>query len=265
MTFDDLKKLTTGFIKGWKKGKLKETLRDTAQIAMDEKIKNIELEEKIRLLEDENRVLKGEKKKPKIKPVNSSDINPKKKKKHKKKPKKKNLEIDEYRELDVNKEDLPVDAKFIGTREITVQEIIFQRNNIRFTIKRYYSKELGKVLEGEIPLEYKGKEFGPELRSFVLYQYYKCRVPHRKILEMLSDWGIEMSKGTLCSILNKLSGDFKEDLSSARDAGIKKSSQVHIDDTSARYNGLNVFTFGVSNKYFTSFSTLFRKKIDVQL
>ncbi|MDA9189357.1 hypothetical protein N9O57_00065 [bacterium] len=53
MAFDDLKKLTTGFIKGWKKGKLKETLRDTAQIAMDEKIKNADLENKLEQLQDE--------------------------------------------------------------------------------------------------------------------------------------------------------------------------------------------------------------------
>ena len=76
MALDDLKKLTSGFIKGWKKGKLKETLKETAELAIEEKIKNAELEEKIAGLQDEIRRLKGEKKKPKIKPANTSDLNP---------------------------------------------------------------------------------------------------------------------------------------------------------------------------------------------
>ena len=69
MALDDLKKLTSGFIKGWKKGKLKETLKETAELAIEEKIKNAELEEKLAGLQDEIRRLKGEKKKPKIKPT----------------------------------------------------------------------------------------------------------------------------------------------------------------------------------------------------
>ena len=69
--------------------------------------------------------------------------------------------------------DLPPDAKFIGKRKIIIQDMIIQRNNIEFTINRYWSEELGKVIEGKIPDEFKGSEFGPSLRSFTIYQYYK--------------------------------------------------------------------------------------------
>ena len=100
MALDDLKKLTSGFIKGWKKGKLKETLKETAQLAIDEKVKNAELEEKNRLLQDEIRRLKGEKKKPVIKPKNTKDLNPTPKKPHKKRSKKKDFEIDEVVEVE---------------------------------------------------------------------------------------------------------------------------------------------------------------------
>jgi hypothetical protein len=37
------------------------------------------------------------------------------------------------------------------------------------------------MIEGEIPEAFKGHQFGPVLRIFVLYQYYKNRVPHEKI------------------------------------------------------------------------------------
>lgn len=255
MAFDDLKKLTTGFIKGWKKGKLKEKLQETAQVAIEEKVKNSELEEKVSDLQDEIRRLKGEKKKPKIKKANTKDLNPASKKPRTKKEKKKNIEIDEEVELNVDRDELPKDAKFVGTRDVVVQELIIKRRNIKFVMKRYYSKSLGKVLEGQIPEEFKGREFGPQLISFILYQYYKNRVPHKKIIEMLSDWGIEISAGTVCSILNNLKEDFSIDLKSARDAGLKKSSTLHIDDTGAKINGVNGYTFGISNKYFTQYDT----------
>ena len=250
MSFNDLRNITKGFIKGWKKGKLKEKLMDAAQHALDEKIKNAELEEKLGQLEDEIRRLKGEKAKPKIKPNSTKDLNPPPKKPREKKEKKNKLEIDEEIECDVDKEELPSDAKFVGTRDVVIQEIVIQRRNIKFKIKRYYSKLLGKVFEGQVPDDFKGSEFGPQLTSFILYQYYKCRVPHNKIKMMLADFGIEISAGTICNIVNHLKGDFEEDLLSARNAAIIKSSQVHIDDTGARFNGQNYFTFGVSNRFF---------------
>ena len=260
MAIDELWRMTTGWVKGWKKGKLKEKLQETAKIAYDEKIKNIELTETLGQLQDEIKRLKGEKTKPNIKPANTNkDLNPSPKKKHKKREKKKDLEIDETIVVDVNKEDLPSDAKSIGERDIVIQEIIIKRRNIKFVIKRYYSKELGKTFEGKVPDEYRGRSFGPQLISFVLYQYYKCRVPHDKIITILKDFGVDMSAGTLCMILNDLKSDFKDDLSSVRDAAIKKDSKVHIDDTGARINGINAYTFGVSNNYFTQFTTVFEK------
>ena len=259
MAIDDLLNLAKGLLDGWNNGKLKRTLKQTAQVALDKSVEVSQLEEKLRQKEDEIRRLKGEKSKPEIKPTNTSDLNPAPKKNHQKKHKKSELEIDQRIETDIDKEDLPKDAKFIGTRKIVIQEMIIKRNNIEFTINRYWSAELGRVIESKVPESFQGSEFGPALRSFILYQYYKNRVPHLKIIQMLSDWGIEISKGTVCNILNKNSEIFIEDLSSARSAAIKRSSQVHIDETGARFAGTQAYTFGASNKFFTSFTTGFEK------
>lgn len=259
MGFDDLVFLAKGLVKGWNKEKLEKKIQETAIEALDNRIKNAELEEKVQQLEDEIRRLKGEKPKPEIKPTNTKDLNPPDKKKHKKKSRKSDLEIDEKIKLDVDKDELPKDAKFIGTRTIIIQDMIIKRNNIEFTINRYWSDELGRAIEGKIPDEFKGSEFGPSLRSFILYQYYKNRVPHQKIIEMLFDWGIEISKGTVCNILNECKEVFTEDLKSARDSALKKSSRVHIDETGAKFKGIRGYTFSVSNKFFTSFTTGFEK------
>jgi hypothetical protein len=255
MAIDDLVSLAKGILDGWNNGKLKRTLKRTAQEALDARIKNLELEEKLRQLENENRRLKGEKPKPDIKPASTNELNPSNKKKHEKRPKKEEIEIDETIERNVDKDELPKDAKFIGKREIVIQEMEIRRRNIRFWISRYWSQELGKVIEGEIPSEYKGSQFGPTLRSFILYQYYKNRVPHEKIRKNLEDWGIFISAGTICDILNNLPSEFSEDMNSARAAALKRCNQIHIDDTGAKFNGENYFSFIVSNKFYSSYST----------
>lgn len=255
MSFDDLLFIAKGLVKGWNKGKLEKKMKELAHVAIDGRIKISELEEKNRNLEDEIRRLKGEKPKPNIKPVNSKDLNPPPKNKHQKKSKKADLEVDEEVELDVDKDDLPKDAKFTGKRIIIIQDMIIKRRNIQFVINRYWSDELGKVIEGKIPDEFKGSEFGPTLRSFIMYEYYKNRVPHQKIVNMLSDWGIDISEGTVSNLLNNPSKIFAEDLHSARTAAIKRCAQVHIDDSGAKFNGLNYHTFVVSNKFYTSYTT----------
>lgn len=255
MAFDELLQLAKGLVTGWNKNKLEIKIKETAQLAVDKTIEVSRLEDKVCALEDEIRRLKGEKPKPKIKPVNSSDLNPPPQKNHSKKAKKKDLEVDEQVEVDVDKDDLPKDAKFIGKRSIIIQEMRIERRNIEFLINRYWSAELGEVVEGKVPQEFKGSEFGPQLRSFILYQYYKNRVPQKKIIGMLADWGIEISAGSICNILNGLAEEFSEDLHSARSAALKRCSQVHIDDTGAKFNGLRFHTFVVSNKFYTSFST----------
>ncbi len=255
MSFDDLIFIAKGLVKGWNKSKLEKKMKELAHVAIDGRIKISELEEKIRQLDDENRRLKGEKPKPNIKATNTKDLNPPTKKNHQKKSKKADLEIDETRIVDVDKDELPKDAKFTGTREITIQEMIIKRHNLQFVINRYWSNELGKIIEGEIPLEFKGSQFGPTLRSFIIYEYYKNRVPHKKIMSMLSDWGIEISAGTINGILNEPNKIFAEDLDSARSSALKKCSQIHIDDSGAKFNGRNYHTFVVSNKFYTSYTT----------
>jgi hypothetical protein len=111
---------------------------------------------------------------------------------------------------------------------------------------------LGKVIEAELPARFKGSQFSPQLRSFILYQYYKNRVPHEKIRLNLADWKTFVSKGTIVNILNELPEEFDDDMSSARSAALNKCSQIHIDDTGAKFNGKNFHTFVVSNKFYTS-------------
>ena len=100
------------------------------------------LKEENQHLQDEIARLKGEKPKPKFKPnTASAEAKTKSKQKKRGKPRpdrKTRIEIDETQTLDV--EDLPPDARFLGYREVIVQDIVFRRLNIRYLLKRYYSE-----------------------------------------------------------------------------------------------------------------------------
>ncbi len=263
MKLDDIWKLSSDLLNGWSNGRLKRNIKKLATIAYDKSKKVSELENKIGQLQDEINRLKGEKAKPKIPKANSNkDLNPKPKKGHNKKKKKKkdNLEIDEQVDCPVDKDNLPGDAKKIGSREVVIQDIVLKRRNIKFIIERFYSKELGKVIEEKVPDAFKGSEFGPQLRSYIQYLYYQCRVPHEKIITTLKDvFGSNISKGTICTILNTSNQEFKDDLESARKGALKKDSKLYLDDTGARIDGVNGNTYGVSNDYFSQYTTGFEK------
>jgi hypothetical protein len=204
----------------------------------------------LRQKEDEIRSLEGEKLKPKIKATSTQDLNPAPKKEHRKKAKNEEIEVDESVNLDV-----PKDAKFIGKRQIVNQDLQIQPRNIGFSIHRYWSVELGRVIKGEIPPDFKGHQFGPVLRTFVLYQYYKNRVTYQKIQKNLAEWGIVISAGTIKAILNEVGTEFAEDVDSPRCAAFKKCPQAHIDETGAKFNGQNYYTFSANNRFYAQYTT----------
>ena len=86
--------------------------------------------------------------------------------------KKIDLDIDEIVILKVDRSSLPTGAIHKGYRQITIQEILFERHNICFNIERFLDPATGKLIEADIPAQYKGHEFGPTLRSFIVAQYF---------------------------------------------------------------------------------------------
>lgn len=111
--------MAKGVLSNWNRAKLEKKLRETAETAIDGEIKIAQLKERNRQLEDQIRILIGEKPKPVIKPVSSNDLNPPEKKAHSKSSKKDKIEIDEQVDIEVE-EKLPKDAKFVGQRKIVI-------------------------------------------------------------------------------------------------------------------------------------------------
>ncbi len=198
------------------------------------------LKDEIQHLKDENARLKGEKPKPKFKANTTEqepEPHPKQRKRGKPRPERKaRIQVDETQTLDV--EHLPPDARFLGYREVIVQEIVFQRRNVRYLLKRYYSEAEGRFYEAPSPVQ--GHSYGAQLRSFVLMAYYELRIPQQKIVDLLTAQGIVISEGTVSSMLTKQASDaFESEYKAIIKGGLTSSEHQHIDHTGIRQKGIS--------------------------
>lgn len=218
-------------------------------------------------LKDEMQRLKGEKGKPHFKPnVPSQNDTPpgfrKKSKKWKKKRKKSRIKIDRVEPLFVDRDMLPEDVEFKGYRSVVVQNIKFVTDNVKYLIERYYSPSEKKTYEAKLPDEVDG-EFGPDLKAYIVSQYFSCRVPENKILRALTEAGIIISKGQISNIITKSRAkEFTEEKEDIFTAGMKSSDYFHIDDTGARHKGVNHYVQVICNNLFSSYFITRRKNRD---
>jgi hypothetical protein len=210
-------------------------------------------------LKDEINRLKGEKGKPKFSPnvpekeedIQSPSVE--KKKNWSKTAKKPRIKIDRTEVKYVDKSILPPDAEHKGYRTVIVQNIKFATDNIEYHLERYYSASEKKTYEAELPHDIKG-EFGTDLKAFVVYLYFGCRVTENKIRTILEEMGIIISEGEISNILIK---EKKEEMTKEKEeifiAGMANSSYIHMDDTGMKHKGINHHLHVICNFLFSVF------------
>lgn len=219
---------------------------------------NLSLKSQNQQLKDEINRLKGEKGKPNIKP-NCSDKNDKPnkhkltrpKKEWKKQSKLDKVKIDDTKTIKYEGT-LPNDAEHKGYRSVVVQDITIKTNNIEFKLERYYSPSERKTYEASLP-EYVEGEFGPGLKSWILFWYFHARMSEEKIHQMLTDIGISISEGEISNLIIKDHDKFHKEKKEIVEAGIKSTTYQHIDDTGARVNGTNQYFTVLCNDYYSAF------------
>lgn len=216
-----------------------------------------QLKQENQQLKDNNQKLKGEKGTPDIRPNVPRSITPpgfrKKTKKWKKKKKKKQVTIDRVENVSLNQDNLPEDAVFKGYRTVTVQNIKFETDNVEYRLERYYSPSEHKTYEASLPSEVHG-EFGPDLKAYIIHQYFANRVPEKKIHNTLTEFGILISPGQISNIITKANAlQFTQEKEDIFTVGMESSDYFHIDDTGARHNGINHYVQVICTELFSSF------------
>jgi hypothetical protein len=155
----------------------------------------------------------------------------------------------------VNRATLPHDAVHKGWRDVTIQELILQPDIIRFRLERFYSPSTGKLYEAELPPGFQGWEYGPVLRSYILDQYFRNRIPEDKQLQNLNGLGFQISAGEISRILTEKHETFHQEKQAILEAGLSSTNYQHCDHTGAWVNGEKQYHTVLCNEYYSFFST----------
>jgi hypothetical protein len=220
--------------------------------------------EEIQQLRDEIARLKGQKGKPAIEPsaLEGNDRTVKrrqarKKKRQGKRSKTQKLEIHANIEVAPQTE-IPEDSRFRGYQPFTVQDLRIELHNTRYWLERWETPT-GETLLGKLPPEIGGVHFGPELRTFILYQYHHAHVTQPLLLEQLREWGLEISAGQLSALITAGHDDFHREKEALLQTALQRSRYVQADDTGARHAGHNGYCTHIGNELFAYFASTDRK------
>jgi len=224
---------------------------------------NLSQRAEIQRLQDEINRLKGEQGKLQIKPNKkaSPDHSSEKERrgkrasvKRQKRRKLAEVKIDRDEIVKIDKAHLPKDAQFKGYEEVIVQDLRIETDNIRFRKEKYYSAGEQKTYIAPLPTGYAG-QFGPTIRALVVSLYYAGGMSEPKIIELLEQMGVNISKGKVSTLLTKETEPWQAEADEIVVAGLGSSSWQHIDDTGTRVNGVNGYCHILGNPFYTAYAT----------
>jgi hypothetical protein len=220
------------------------------------------LEETVAQLKDEIAILKGEKPRPQIKPSTLNKDTPEGEGPSRGQPRRdrggdqgrqpKELEIHETQIL--QPEQIPAGSVFKGYEDYLVQGLRITLHNTQYRRGRYQTPT-GETLLGELPAAVRGSHFDPELRSYILLQYYQQHVSQPLILKQLWDFGVQISSGHLNRLLTERHESFHAEKAEILRVGLAVSSYINVDDTAARHQGQNGYCTHIGNELFAWFAS----------
>ena len=249
---------------------------------------NEALKNNVQELRDENNRLKGEQGKPDIKANKKkgqdlsseaerkqaqaeadakmvdgggeTGVDAKGKIKRNREPKLPKITIDREQICPLNKEGLPNDLQFNGYEDVVIQDLIIKTDNVKYRREVYYSPSQHKTYRGELPKDVRGLgQFGPGIRSLIPILKTEGGMSEKRLLGFFQNFGIEISQPYISQQWTGGYELFHQEKSDLYRAGIAASDYVHIDDTSARVNGINHYCQVVCSPLFTGYFTTPKK------
>jgi Transposase IS66 family len=100
-----------------------------------------------------------------------------------------------------------------------------------------------------------GDHFGPELKRFILAQYYQGQTTVPRLVELLGILGLDISKRQLVRILTETNEAFVTEARDVLRAGLASAKWIAVDDTGARHKGKNGVWTTIGNDVFTFLAT----------
>ena len=231
------------------KALLLQALEENARL----KAENVKLREEIARL-------KGLKGRPKLKPSGmekAAEASAAKgsRRKGRRGAKRTKLSINETR---IGKPDnLPAGARFKGYEDFIVQDIVIKPWTILYRRERWLLPS-GETVVAALPAG-TASHFGPELKRFILSQYHQGQVTIPRLLTLLQDLGIDISKRQIVRLLSRKQDAFLAEAREVLRAGLGSARWITVDDTGARHKAKNGFCTHIGNDRFAFFATTYSK------
>jgi len=169
-------------------------------------------------------------------------------------PRAERIQIKRTQVVPLERSQLPPDFQAAGYREVVIQNLHFQTDNVCYRLERGSSVSTGQFYEATLPPALQGESFGPELQAFVLTLYFELRVPQEKIWELLNAQGLVISAGQISHILiQKHLALFAAERQAILAAGLETTRYQQIDDTALRVKGVNHHLTVLGNPFFACF------------
>jgi hypothetical protein len=230
-------------------------------------------EEEIALLEDEVRVLKGEKKRPRFKPSKMDEETDKRQPEADRSEEAQRRPGSDKRsktaELVIHDEQIiqprgciPKGSRFKGYRDVVIQDWVIKANNTRYRLARWLTPK-GEFLTGRLPAFLADHRYGATLRSYLLYPHPHCQVTQPLLHEQLREWGIDISTGAIDALLSADPSAFHEEKDARLKSALATAAYVTVDDSGARHQGQNGYVTQMGNPHFAWFkSTASKSRIN---
>jgi hypothetical protein len=149
--------------------------------------------------------------------------------------------------------DAPPGSRFKGYAGFLVQDLVIRPHVTHFRRECWQAPD-GRMVMAPLPEGIDG-HFGPELRRFVLAQYHQGQVTVPRLVTLLREFGILISKRQIVRLLIAGKESFLEEARSVLRAGLTGAAWVTVDDTGARHKAKNGFCTQIGNRQFTWFAT----------
>ncbi len=239
-----------------------QTLKLVLEVCQSQQERIALLEETVAQLKDEIAILKGEKPRPKIKPSTLNQDTPEgqgpsrgqkgrdRGGEHGKQPKE--LEIHETQIIEP--EQIAAGSVFKGYEDYIVQGLRITLHNTKYRRVRYQTPT-GESVLGELPAAVRGSHFDPELRSYILLQYYQQHASQQLILKQLWDFGVQISSGQINRLITEGHELLHAEKAEILGVGLAVSSYINVDDTVARHQGQNGYCTHIGNELFAWFAS----------
>jgi hypothetical protein len=147
----------------------------------------------------------------------------------------------------------PSGSRFKGYTSFVVQDLVMRPHVVEFRCERWQTPD-GEMITAPLPAGFHG-HFGPHLRRFVLALYHQGQVTMLRLLSLLREFGILISKRQIVRLLNEDKQGFLDEARDVLRAGLSDASWISVDDTGARHKAQNGVCTQIGNDYFAWFGT----------